>query len=449
MASGGMASGGMASGGMASGGMASGGMGGGIEPLSRSVFIRKLSPHVRLEDLANEVGAYGAIDSFRIDSERHEAYVNFIDGQSAAALLEERPLIPFPGQPQPAECAWGKKKSFTPELYAAIQSGATRNLYVGGLPENITNEGLEIRFAQFGPIESVRVMKIQGNGYVNYTSIESAVRAKEALRGVKVAMLFPDFGEVDVDKEVQITFTTAQQNCRRRQIQAVEGLRGMGGGRGDGGRGGAGVDAGGGRGGRGTGHLKPLPKQHSRSIYVGNLPHGIDISAVAELSLPYGLLESVKFFQTYAFLNFVDDAASDSFWQQGQMNSGAPGIFLRGRSLMVNWGRPLPVDPAGRAAIGRGATRHIAIGPTSPQTTQAQVSEILAPFGEVEAVRLLPENGYAVVNMMNIQHAIAAKEALHSKQMSGPPPYQLECQYVTLQQLQQLQQQPRFAGGSR
>ena len=131
------------------------------------------------------------------------------------------------------------------------------------------------------------------------------------------------------------------------------------------------------------------------------------------------------------------------------MNSGAPGIFLRGRSLMVNWGRPLPVDPAVRAAISRGATRHIAIGPTSPQTTQAQVSEILAPFGEVEAVRLLPENGYAVVNMMNIQHAIAAKEALHSKQMSGPPPYQLECQYVALQQLQQLQQQPRFAGGSR
>ena len=66
---------------------------GGIEPLSRSVFVRRLPPTVTLEDLVNEVGVYGPIESFRIDYERHEAYVNFVDGAHAATLLDEKPTI--------------------------------------------------------------------------------------------------------------------------------------------------------------------------------------------------------------------------------------------------------------------------------------------------------------------------------------------------------------------
>ena len=124
-----------------------GGMGGGgIEPLSRSVFIRKLAPTVTLEELVNEVGVYGAIDSFRIDAERREAYVNFVDGQSAAALLEERPGIIFPGQTLAAELTWGKKKALSPELANAISQGATRNLYIGNLPEGATQEMLMEKF---------------------------------------------------------------------------------------------------------------------------------------------------------------------------------------------------------------------------------------------------------------------------------------------------------------
>merc|ERR1719502_1539593 len=108
-----------------------GGMGGAVEPLSRSVFVRKLAPNVTLEELVNEVGVYGAIDSFRIDRERREAYINYVDGQSAAALLEERPTISFPGQPFPSELTWGKKKPLPPEIAMAISQGATRNLYIG------------------------------------------------------------------------------------------------------------------------------------------------------------------------------------------------------------------------------------------------------------------------------------------------------------------------------
>ena len=100
-------------GGVASGalmGVASGGSG--IEPLSRSIFIRKLPPTVTLEALVNEVGVYGPIESFRIDYERHEAFVNFVDGHHAQTLLEEKPTISFAGGGGvPSELTWGKKKA--------------------------------------------------------------------------------------------------------------------------------------------------------------------------------------------------------------------------------------------------------------------------------------------------------------------------------------------------
>jgi hypothetical protein len=120
-----------------------------------------------LEDLVNEVGVYGPIESFRIDYERHEAYVSFVDGAHAATLLDEKPTISFarslPGQP-PAELTWGKKKALAPEIADAVKQGATRNLYIGNLPASIaeSQDALTKRFLPFGAIESVRVMRVQG-----------------------------------------------------------------------------------------------------------------------------------------------------------------------------------------------------------------------------------------------------------------------------------------------
>ena len=314
------------------------------------------------------------------------------------------------------------------ELVAAIQAGATRNLYVAGVPENVTAEDLSAVFGRIGQIESVRVMRIQGNGYVNYTSVESAVMAREQYQGVRALALFPNGMCPEPDREIKITFTTAQQNCRRKLVEGLGGGRGggamMGGSMGRG-MGGGGM-AGGRGGGAGGAHVKgAIPQQQSRSIYVGNLPHGVDIGAVAELAVPYGLLESVKFFQTYAFLNFVDEAAAAAFWQGGQ--PGSAGLFLRGRSLLVNWGRPLPTDQTVWRAIERGATRHLAVGPTNPNTTQAQVAEIIAPLGEIETVHLQPDRGFAIVNMLNISSAISVKDALHGKNMGD---FSLEVSYT-------------------
>lgn len=133
--------------------------------------------------------------------------------------------------------------------------------------------------AAVGPIESVRVMRQSRNGYVNFCSIESAVKARDAFNGVRASALFPTLNTpIEQDKEIQITFTTAQQNCRRNLNRDGRGGRGDHGGRG-GGRG----DTGSGR----SGFIDFKQLQPSRSIYIGNLPHGTEVRMLSELSNPY------------------------------------------------------------------------------------------------------------------------------------------------------------------
>ena len=66
----------------------------------------------------------------------------------------------------------------------------------------------------------------------------------------------------------------------------------------------------------------------------------------------------MKFFQTYAFLNFVDEGEAMSFWQAGQTNQGAAGLYLRGRGVAVNWAKKTDIAHDILSAVReRGATR--------------------------------------------------------------------------------------------
>jgi RNA recognition motif-containing protein len=59
---------------------------------------------------------------------------------------------------------------------------ATKSLYVGNLPYEVTEEDLRNLFADFGPIEAVRVIEGKGFGFVDLPE-ENAAAATEAVNG--------------------------------------------------------------------------------------------------------------------------------------------------------------------------------------------------------------------------------------------------------------------------
>jgi RNA recognition motif-containing protein len=59
---------------------------------------------------------------------------------------------------------------------------ATKSLYVGNLPYEVTEEDLRELFAEFGPVEGVRVVEGKGFGFVDIPE-ESAAAAISAVNG--------------------------------------------------------------------------------------------------------------------------------------------------------------------------------------------------------------------------------------------------------------------------
>ena len=59
---------------------------------------------------------------------------------------------------------------------------ATKSLYVGNLPYEVTEDDLRELFADFGPVEAVRVIEGKGFGFVDLPE-EKAAEAMAAVNG--------------------------------------------------------------------------------------------------------------------------------------------------------------------------------------------------------------------------------------------------------------------------
>jgi len=78
---------------------------------------------------------------------------------------------------------WGKPNPIPANVVMAISRGATRNVFLGGIDtEDITEEKLESDLSQYGTIEKINVVPGKHLAFVNFISIQSAVKAVTALR---------------------------------------------------------------------------------------------------------------------------------------------------------------------------------------------------------------------------------------------------------------------------
>lgn len=72
---------------------------------------------------------------------------------------------------------------------------STRALWLGGIPTSTTPSSLKAIFEAFGKIESARVLTHKSCGFVNFETVESAVRAKSHYNGKEI---FPGAGPVRI-----------------------------------------------------------------------------------------------------------------------------------------------------------------------------------------------------------------------------------------------------------
>jgi RNA recognition motif-containing protein len=219
---------------------------------------------------------------------------------------------------------------------------------VCNVPEAATEDALASVFSLYGQLESVRLLPNRHAVFANFTSIASAILARESLHGrpkppALLAAALDAAGQSSGateatpvhERPLHINFTTAQQNCMRarsgRSVWAGDERRVAGyasgagptafGGRGVGlslgprptsrprgqaaaaafgsGHGGGGYGVFAGRAAASAGASPPPAR--SRGLYLGSLPTSADLTELADLFEKYSDVESLRLVRAVAY----------------------------------------------------------------------------------------------------------------------------------------------------
>jgi len=147
----------------------------------RTVYVGNLPPDALIDELLSLV-KFGPIESVRILGEKSCAFISFLEGATAAAFHADATLKKISLHGVELKIGWGKPSPVpAPVLLAIQQSNATRNVYLGGLDENVTEAQLRDDLSRFGLIDQIKIVRDKGIGFVHFLSIATATKVVNTL----------------------------------------------------------------------------------------------------------------------------------------------------------------------------------------------------------------------------------------------------------------------------
>jgi len=150
---------------------------------NRTVYLGGLHPDTTYNELLDIVRG-GNVASCKILPEKNCAFITFVEPENAATFhhlaMSGRDIMVHG---QKIKVGWGKPNPLPATVVMAISRGATRNVYIGGIDtETVTDKKLEADLSQYGTIEKVNIVPDKNIAFINFTSIQNAVKAVAALR---------------------------------------------------------------------------------------------------------------------------------------------------------------------------------------------------------------------------------------------------------------------------
>jgi hypothetical protein len=110
---------------------------------SRTVYLGNIPADTTAEEILSHVRS-GQIESVRLLPDKNCAFISFLDGSSATHFHSDAILKKLNVKGHDIKVGWGKPSQVPTSVALAVQqSGASRNVYLGNLPEDITEQ--EIR----------------------------------------------------------------------------------------------------------------------------------------------------------------------------------------------------------------------------------------------------------------------------------------------------------------
>jgi len=176
--------------------------------MQHHIFVGDLSPEVDDAALFNAFSAFGAVSEARItrdpvgNKSKGYGFVSFKNRDDADRAVREMNGEWLGGRA--IRCNWANSKaratlggpgggmaptpgpSITAADVAAIaaqSSSSNTSVYVGNLAPDANEQALQIMFAEFGPIDQIRLQTDKGFAFIIYTSHDAAARAIAGCNG--------------------------------------------------------------------------------------------------------------------------------------------------------------------------------------------------------------------------------------------------------------------------
>lgn len=405
----------------------------------RTVYVGNLPADASVDELLNQV-KFGPIENIRILPEKNCAFLSFLDGGMAAAFHADASVKKMSLHNQELKIGWGKPSACpTPILMAVQQNQATRNVYLGQLEEDVTEQNLRDDLARFGPIDQVKIVRDKNIGFIHFLSIGTAMKVvsmlptEPAWAGKRV-----HFGK---DRCAYVPKSQQQNQAHNSQAAAM----GMAAAASLGyptayspanatfaGYGGLGpasappnatfantgqLDDASSPGGSMFGHMgsanvAALQQIGNRTVYLGNIHPDTTIEEICN-HVRGGILQNIRFIteKHIAFITFVDSNAALAFYHLANYS----GIMIHQRRLKIGWGKHSgPLSPAIAMAVQAGGSRNVYVGNVEDFDlhTVDKLKRDFSEYGETELVNTFKEKSCAFINFCNIQNAIKAIEAM-------------------------------------
>ncbi|KAK3820125.1 MAG: hypothetical protein J3Q66DRAFT_281136 [Benniella sp.] len=379
---------------------------------TRTIYIGNVPSHCSIDEVLGLVHG-GLVESARLLPEKTCAFVSFVEPSAAAAFHREGTVQKLLLAGNELRVGWGKPSSVPSQVLTAIQQGATRNVFLGGIDSSVTEEGLRADFSQFGAIDTIRILHAKHIAFVHFTSISSAMKAVATLpsdprysgrrlnygkdRCAKQGTGSAPGGMPDAFAVGAPGYPQFGGSMNMPFNPAMDGFSGAGRMRGVGSSSSPSVPG------------NALTVEGNRTVYLGHLSENTTCEDLCNV-IRGGILSNIRFLpqKHIAFVTFVDPQAATNFF-----NQASQGMVLNGRKLKVSWGQNNHgLSNQVIEAIQRGATRNVYLGSIDESFTVEKLRQDFADFGDTELINILKEKNCGFVNFTNILSAVKAVEGI-------------------------------------
>jgi RNA recognition motif-containing protein len=377
---------------------------------SRTVYLGNIPAETSAEEILNHVRS-GQIESVRLLPDKNCAFISFLDSSSATHFHSDAILKKLAIKGNDIKVGWGKPSQVPTSVALAVQqSGASRNVYLGNLPEETTEDNLREELGKFGAIDTVKIVKEKAIGFVHFLSISNAMKAVTQLpqeaqwqapkrvfygkdrcayvsktqqqNAAQFLGIAPGYAHVlnSADRDL-ISNALAQQSVAAAAVATTAG---------------------------GVNNLG------NRTIYLGNIHPETTIEEICNV-VRGGLLHHIRYIpdKHICFVTFIDPTSAASFYALSNLQ----GLMIHNRRLKIGWGKHSgPLPPAIALAVSGGASRNVYIGNLDEAWTEERLRQDFSEYGEIELVNTLREKSCAFVNFTNIANAIKAIEGMRNRE---------------------------------